>query len=110
MNNEYFEKFGFPPFYEDERMYAMTDKRSYTAILRDLDAKMAQHILEVQYIKNHLRNMDGHLEKINTTNLKQEVKIARNKDRIGLILKVGGVLITLLGGSFAFILHLLGLY
>jgi len=81
----------------------MADKRPYKEIL----ASVETHFI---YINNHLGNIDGHLEKINTTNLNQEVKIARNKDRISLIVKIGGVLLTLLGGSLAFILHLLGVY
>ena len=81
----------------------MADKRTYKEIAVSIETHVA-------YINNHLQNIDSHLEKINTTNLAQEVKIARNKDRIGLIWKIGGVLLTLLGGSLAFILHLLGLY
>ena len=88
----------------------MVDKRKYTEVLRDLEVKMAEYLLTAQFINNHLQNMDGHLEKINTINLEQEIEIARNKDRISLGYKLGGVLLTLLGGSLAFILHLLGLY
>ena len=102
-----------PPFWnsiEPYKEYKMADKRKYTEVIRDLDAKMAAYNITIEYVKNHLGNIDSHMGKINDTNLKQEVKIARNKDRIGLIFKVGGVLLTLLGGSLAFILHLLGLY
>ncbi len=31
MSNEYFERYGYPPFYEDERMYAMPELIDYTA-------------------------------------------------------------------------------
>lgn len=98
---EFIECYGRPPFYDDKEMY-MPDKRKYTEILRDLDAKMAEYIITVQYINNHLGNIDSHMEKINTTNLDQEVKITRNKDRIGLMYKMGGgfvvILLTFIGG------------
>jgi len=82
----------------------MADKRSYTEIL----ASVETHIV---YVNNHLRNIDSHLEKINTTNLEQEVKIIRNKDRISLLYKIGGGLGTLCGaGLIALILRLLEIY
>lgn len=51
-----------------------------------------------------------HLVMINTTNLDQEVKIIRNKDRIGLVCKIGGAFITILAtGAIAGVLQLLGI-
>jgi len=95
--------------YERWEDYKMADKRKYTEILRDLDAKMAEYIITVQYINNHLGNIDQHLEKINTTNLDQEVKIIRNKDRISIGYKIGGGLLVVLGGGLiAFLLTMLG--
>ena len=89
----------------------MADKRKYTDILRDLDAKMAEYNITIQYVNNHLGNIDGHLEKINTTNLGQEVKIARCKDRISLGYKIGGGLFSVLSLALvALVLHLLGIY
>ena len=79
----------------------MTEKRKYTEVLASIET-------HITYINTHLRNLDGHLEKINTTNLAQEVKILRNKDRIGLIYKIGGGLITIL--VTALILSLFGVY
>ena len=82
----------------------MADKRNY----KDILASVETHFI---YINNHLANIDSHLEKINTTNLEQEVKIAKNKDRIGLGYKLGGGLLTVLGGgTIAGILHLFGVY
>ena len=79
----------------------MADKRKYTETLAEIK-------IEMVYIRNHLRNIDGHMEKINTTNLDQEVKILRNKDRIGLIYKIGGAIFTILAGTLA--LSILGVY
>ena len=82
----------------------MTDKRSY----KEIQASVETHLI---YINNHLGNIDKHLEKINTTNLTQEVKIQRNKDRISLHSKIGGGIGTMLGGAIvAVILKLMGVY
>jgi len=79
-------------------------KRSYSEIVASIET----HII---YINNHLANVDSHLEKINTTNLKQEVKIAKNKDRITLGYKIGGgILSIILTGLLALGLHLIGIY
>lgn len=86
---ELIEYYGRPPFYNDKEMY-MPDKRKYTEILRDLDARMVEYNVTIKYIENHLGNIDSHMGKINDTNFDQEVKIARNKDRIGLLYKIGG--------------------
>lgn len=89
----------------------MVDKRKYTEVIRDLDAKMAEYNITIEYVKNHLSNIDSHMGKINDTNLKQELKIARNKDRIGLGYKIGGGLFSVLSLALvALVLHLLGIY
>ena len=81
----------------------MADKRTYKEIARDIEnyvkAQGGLFNTHMSYINNHLGNIDGHLEKINTTNLDQEVKIVRNKDRIGLIFKIIGGILLLLGGG-----------
>ena len=93
-----------PAFYDSLEMYQMTEKRSYKTIL----ASVETHFI---YINNHLSNLDKHLEKINTTNLQQEVKIARNKDRINLILRIGGGLLSLItAGAIAWVTHLQGVW
>ena len=82
----------------------MPDKRKYTETLASIET----HFI---YINNHLSNIDHHLEKINTTNLAQEVKIQRNKDRISLHSKIGGGIVALLGSAtVAVILKLVGVY
>ena len=81
----------------------MADRRSYKEIL----ASVETHFI---YINNHLGNIDKHMERINTTNLDQEVKIARNKDRIGLIYKIGGGGLGLGVILLGVILKLLGIY
>ena len=93
-----------PVFYNSIEEYQMTEKRSYKEILASVETSLS-------YINNHLGNIDGHLEKINTTNLDQEVKIARNKDRIGLGYKIGGGIFSVLSLALvALVLHLLGIY
>lgn len=86
----------------------MADKRKYTDILRDLDTKMAEYNITIQYVNNHLSNIDSHMGKINDTNLDQEVKIARNKDRIALGYKLAGGLLLIM--ATAIVLRLLGVY
>ena len=96
-----------PPFWnsiEPYKEYKMADKRTYKENLATISTQLV-------YIESHLRNIDGHLEKINTTNLDQEVKIARNKDRIGLGYKIGGGLFSVLSLALvALVLRLLGVY
>lgn len=82
----------------------MLDKRSYKEIVASIET----HII---YVNNHLGNIDQHLNAINNTNLEQEVKIIRNRDRISLFYKIGGGLGTLCGaGLIALILKLLEIY
>ena len=82
----------------------MADKRPYKEILASLET----HFI---YINNHLQNIDSHMEKINSTNLEQEVKIAKNKDRISLGYKIGGGILSIIGaGGIAGIIHLLGVF
>jgi len=89
----------------------MGDKRSYKQLALDTEKHLMEYNVQITYIENHLRNIDHHLEKINTTDLKQEVAIARNKDRISLIFRIGGGLLTLLTtGLVALILKLVGIY
>jgi len=58
----------------------------------------------------HIVEMVKHLEKINNTNLDQEVKIAKNKDRISMSWKIGGGLLGLISsGAIAILLYLLGI-
>ena len=109
-NEEFFATYG-QSIYNHWGERKVIDKRKYTDILRDLDAKMAEYNITVEYIKNHLGNIDSHMGKINDTNLKQEVKIARNKDRIGLGYKIGGGLFSILSLALvALVLRLLGVY
>ena len=83
---------------------AMSDKRKYTDVVSNIET----HII---YINSHLQNIDTHLERINDTNLKQEVKIVRNKDRISLGYRMGGGLLTLMvSGTIALLLKLMGVY
>lgn len=85
-------------------------KRSYKDIVESLDKKMGEYNVHIIYINNHLGNLDSHLEKINGTNLEQEVKIIRNKDRIHLISWIGGTLLTIfITGAIAGVLQLLGI-
>jgi len=53
----------------------MSDKRSYSEIL----ASVETHFI---YINNHLKNIDSHMDKINNTNLEQEIKIHDTGKRI----------------------------
>jgi len=59
MDNEYFEKYGYPLFYDSLEEYDMTEQRAYKEVL----ASVETHIV---YINNHLGNIDSHLEKQNT--------------------------------------------
>jgi len=82
----------------------MTDKRSYKEVLASVETSLT-------YINNHLANIDSHLNKLNERTGDCEVSTAKNKDRISLIYKIGGgFLTTLLAGSLAVGLHLMGIY
>ena len=61
MDDEYFEKFGYPLFYDSEEEY-MPEKqkpRRYTEVVASLET----HIV---YISTHLQNIDAHLERQNS--------------------------------------------
>jgi len=91
-------------FYNSKEEYAMADKRTYKEVLASLET----HII---YIGNHLKNIDSHMGKINDTNLEQELKIGRNKDRISLGYKIGGgIALIALGGVVTVALKVLGVY
>ena len=81
----------------------MAEKRTYKEIL----ASVETHFI---YINNHLGNIDSHMAKINDTNLEQELKIARNKDRIALGYKLGGGFGALFLLAVGVILKLAGIY
>ena len=76
----------------------MINKRTYKETLVSIETHMI-------YIQTHLKNIDSHMAKINDTNLEQEVKLARNKDRISLGYKLGG---RIGGGLFAVLLLAIG--
>jgi len=81
----------------------MTEKRRYT----DIVASLETHII---YIQTHLRNIDAHLEKLNTQENRQNVAIAKNSVRIGLLWKIGSGLLALTAGAIATLLKIMGVY
>lgn len=81
----------------------MADKRSY----REIQASVETHLI---YINNHLGNIDGHLEKINTINLAQEVKIAKNKTSIAWIKWIVGGGFTIITIAVVGTLKVMGVY
>ena len=82
----------------------MTEKRRYT----DIVASLETHII---YIQTHLRNIDAHLERLNTQENRQNVAIAKNSVRIGLLWKMGwGSLLALITGVIAILLKIIGVY
>lgn len=64
-------------------------KRTYTQIVASIET-------QIIYVETHLRNIDSHLEKLNTSQGKQDLQIGRNKNNIGWVIKLGGVIIVLI--------------
>ena len=69
-------------------------------------------VIETQliYIETHLRNIDAHLERLNNQEDRQNATIAKNSIHIGLMWKIGGGLLALLGSGIAILLKALGVY
>lgn len=66
----------------------MAEGRTYKEVVASLET----HII---YINNHLSNIDGHLEKLNTRTHDNEIQIAVNKTGISRIYKIGGGILGL---------------
>jgi len=81
----------------------MGEKRRYI----DIVASLETHII---YINTHLQSIDAHLEKLNNQENRQNVAIAKNSVRIGLMWKIGGGLLVLLSSGIAILLKALGVY
>ena len=63
-------------------------KPTYTETLTSLNTHLS-------YTREHLKNIDAHLGELNDRVGKQQVQVARNKDRINLIFKLAGGFITI---------------
>ena len=62
-------------------------------------------------ISGAINKIEKHLERINGTNAEQEIKIARNRDRISTQWKIGGSLLALIGtGLLGMFFHMLGAF
>ena len=89
----------------------MTAKKSYTEVLIEIESRLSSLTTISSYQENHLGNIDGHLNTLNERTDKNEKQIEKNKDRIGIMLRVGAWLAAILGsgGGITFItLRLLG--
>lgn len=72
---------------KDSGVIKMSNKRTYTETVASLE-------VHISYISNHLGNIDKHLEKLNTKEDEQNVAIAKNSARIGLVIKIGAGIFT----------------
>jgi len=91
VDNDYFEKYGYPPFYEDERMYqAMTNKRQF---LNDLE------------LEERITGMsDRELMEFTARQTYDVCNLARNNEqRIELLEKRGNKFIAVVGAVGTFI-------
>ncbi len=81
MQDDEIEEFGDVPFYDDERMYAMTDKRKYTDVVVALE-------VHIGHISNHLQNIDKHLERQNNKLTEQDRRVTRNTTNIAWLIRI----------------------
>ncbi len=84
----------------------MVEKRSYKEVLASLET----HII---YINNHCKNVDSHLAKLNDTVADSKLEIARlkvNKLSTTSLYKIGGGLLTIIGGAVTLVLKLTGVF
>ena len=68
MSNEYFETYGYPPFYEDERMYKMNNAE----LLSRIDERTLNIWATVEKLEAHQKEANGYIR----DNMKQTTKNA----------------------------------
>ena len=73
----------------------MSKKPTYTETLASVETHILYMRERVERIDTHVERIDNHLGKLNDSVAKQQTQVARNKDRINLIFKVSGGLLTL---------------
>lgn len=91
----------------------MAEKKSYTQVLIEVKEELSELKTITSYQENHLRNIDQHLNTQNERISANEKATAKNTDRIGIILRVGGWVAAILGGGggiTAITLKLLGVF
>lgn len=79
----------------------MADKRSYRDIVISVETSL-------NYINNHLQNIDGHLNKLNERTKENEVSSSKNSNNIKWILRIGGSFLVFV--IIPVVLKLLGIY
>jgi len=80
----------------------MVDKRSTRDIVIAVDTK-------VDYLLNHVKNVDQHLNRLNERTGKCEVAIAQ-RPTLGFLFKLGSAIFSGIGAIVALILKLVGVY
>ena len=79
----------------------MSDKRTYTNVLIEIEGRLRSIETINTYQENHLANIDKHLNKLNERTSDCEVSAAKNKTRIGALYWIFGVLFS--GGGITFV-------
>ena len=99
-----------PPFYNSAETYEEAEMeenkkhRSYTDVVASLET-------HISYIREDIAGIHEHLKLQNGSEMRQDIRIAKNTDRIGLAWKIWvGIPIILIGGIISLGLKLLGVY
>ena len=88
----------------------MTDTRTLKEMMRELEIQMTRMETKQEYELNHLRNIDHHLEKLNTRTNKNELACLQNKNNMGWIIKIGSGLLIIISTTALWILKKIGIY
>ena len=90
--------------YEECKMEEGKKNRSYTAVLASLET-------HISYIREDISGIHKHLKLLNGSEMRQDIRIAKNQDRIGLAWKIWiGVPVLLVLGILSLALKLQGLW
>ena len=88
----------------------MSDKKSYTDVLREIEGRLSGIETATQYQETHLRNINGNLEKQNLRIGNCEITGAKNRTGIKLIYKIGGSILGVVALFVALALGVLNLF
>ncbi len=80
----------------------MTEKRKYTEVVASIETHILYMGRDIKAIKEHIGEMNDHEGE-------QDVRITKNTNNIGWIMKIGGSLFAI-GSLVALVLKIVGLY
>jgi len=75
--------------------------------IREIVVRIDERVIAIQ---TNIVKVFAHLERLNNQENRQNVAIAKNSVRIGLMWKIGGGILVLLGSGIAILVKALGIY